>query len=225
MRTARKIWRSRASTRGREGRSPMTIDVSPVPLEEILALRELYRREMNCQIVHDSLPARGFGEPVPAPGGRPGRGLRLRDGLSRRAEGHGPGVLRPARPPRLGAADVPPARRGRAGPGGSRSRPTTSCSPSCCTTAPSEITSDTVVFHDAMATSLAVPGAVFRAVTEADKERIFEHKVEPVGEWLVERRRRHRRDRRDRHPLQPPVRRHLHGGGRAASAGAGTAAT
>ena len=39
----------------------MRIDVSLVPLEEILPLRELYRQEMNCQIVHDSLPARGFG--------------------------------------------------------------------------------------------------------------------------------------------------------------------
>src|SRR3954449_11512264 len=40
----------------------MTIDVSPIPLEEILPLRELYRREMNCQIVHDSLSRRGFGD-------------------------------------------------------------------------------------------------------------------------------------------------------------------
>ena len=39
----------------------MTITVTPVPLEEVLPLRELYRQEMNCQIVHDSLPERGFG--------------------------------------------------------------------------------------------------------------------------------------------------------------------
>ena len=39
----------------------MKIDVAQVPLEEILPLRELYRQEMNCQIVHDSLPERGFG--------------------------------------------------------------------------------------------------------------------------------------------------------------------
>jgi hypothetical protein len=40
----------------------MAFDVSPVPLDAILQLPELYRREMNCQIVHDSLPARGFGD-------------------------------------------------------------------------------------------------------------------------------------------------------------------
>ena len=39
----------------------MKIDVAQVPLEEILPLCELCRQEMNCQIVHDSLPERGFG--------------------------------------------------------------------------------------------------------------------------------------------------------------------
>jgi hypothetical protein len=34
----------------------MTIGVACVPL------RELYRREMGCQVVHDSLPRRGFGD-------------------------------------------------------------------------------------------------------------------------------------------------------------------
>src|SRR5438270_4177549 len=39
----------------------MAIDVARVPHEEVVPLRELYRREMGCQIVHDSLPGRGFG--------------------------------------------------------------------------------------------------------------------------------------------------------------------
>jgi hypothetical protein len=38
------------------------IDLSQVRFEEILPLRELYRQEMNCQIVHDSLHARGFSD-------------------------------------------------------------------------------------------------------------------------------------------------------------------
>jgi len=40
----------------------MAIDVARVPLEEVRPLRELYRREMACQVVHDSLPGRGFGD-------------------------------------------------------------------------------------------------------------------------------------------------------------------
>lgn len=35
-------------------------DIRAVRVDAILALREEYRREMNCQIVHDSWHARGF---------------------------------------------------------------------------------------------------------------------------------------------------------------------
>ena len=68
----------------------MKIDVAQVPLEEILPLRELYRQEMNCQIVHDSLPERGFGNLYLLHSRWPRRGLRVCDGLSRRTEGHDP---------------------------------------------------------------------------------------------------------------------------------------
>jgi GNAT superfamily N-acetyltransferase len=40
----------------------MTIDVSRVPLDEIRALRELRRREMNCQIILYSWPERGWAD-------------------------------------------------------------------------------------------------------------------------------------------------------------------
>src|SRR5258705_7650244 len=36
------------------------IDIVKVPLDAIVGLREQYRREMNCQIVHDSWHVRGF---------------------------------------------------------------------------------------------------------------------------------------------------------------------
>jgi GNAT superfamily N-acetyltransferase len=36
----------------------VTISVVPVAVEEILLLRDIYRQEMNCQIIHDSLHAR-----------------------------------------------------------------------------------------------------------------------------------------------------------------------
>ena len=40
----------------------MAIHVSRVPFEEIAPLRELHRGAMGCQIVHDSLPARGLSD-------------------------------------------------------------------------------------------------------------------------------------------------------------------
>ena len=42
------------------GDTSLRIEVEAVPLEEIAGMREEYRREMACQIVHDSWHARGF---------------------------------------------------------------------------------------------------------------------------------------------------------------------
>jgi GNAT superfamily N-acetyltransferase len=173
------------SFRREEREVSMPIDVAPVPLEEVLPLRELYRQEMNCQIVHDSLPRRGFGNLFL---------LRL-DG---RPAGYGfvMGYQAESKD-MIREFYVVPAYRGKAlamfhrlieASGARRIQAQTNdvlltlmlydCA--------REITSDTVVFHDALTTNLAVPDAVFRQVTEADRERIFEHKVEPTGEWLIE---------------------------------------
>jgi GNAT superfamily N-acetyltransferase len=163
----------------------MAIDVSMVSLEEILPLRELYRREMDCQIVHDSLPRRGFGNLF----------LLRMDG---RVAGYG-FVMGYRGEPKDMVKEfyVLPAYRGSALPmfrrliEVSRARRIGAQTNDVLLTlmlydCASEITSDTVVFHDALATNLSVPGAIFRPSTEADKGRIFEHKVEPVGDWVIE---------------------------------------
>jgi GNAT superfamily N-acetyltransferase len=163
----------------------MSIDVTPVPLEEVLPLRELYRREMNCQIVHDSLPRRGFGDLF----------LLRSDG---RPAGYG-FVMGYQGEPRdmIREFYVLPAYRGSALPlfrrliEVSRARRIVAQTNDVLLTlmlydCAGEITSDTVVFADALTTSLAVPDAILREVAEADRGRIFEHKVEPVGEWLLE---------------------------------------
>ena len=163
----------------------MTITVTPVPLEAVHPLRELYRQEMNCQIVHDSLPGRGFGNLFL---------LRL-DG---RIAGYG-FVMGYGNEPKdmIQEFYVVPALRGSALPmfrqlietsGASRIEAQsndvllTLMVYDCAT----EIMTDRVVFHDALTTNLTIPGAVVREVTEADSDRIFKHHVEGVGEWLVE---------------------------------------
>jgi GNAT superfamily N-acetyltransferase len=164
---------------------PVTTQVSPVPLEEILPLRELYRQEMNCQIVHDSLPGRGFGNLF----------LLRVDG---RVAGYG-FVMGYRGEPKdmIKEFYVLPAHRGSSLEMFRRLIETSQARRieaqtndvlltlmlyDCAT----EITSRTVVFRDALTTSLVVLGATFRQATEADKERIFEHKVEPIGDWLIE---------------------------------------
>jgi GNAT superfamily N-acetyltransferase len=163
----------------------MAIDVARVPLEEVLPLRELYRREMACQIVHDSLPGRSFGDLF----------LIRDDG---RVAGYGFVMGYRGEPrdlvrefyvlPALRGSALPMFRRLVAASGARRVEAQsndvllTLMLYDCAT----GITSDRVVFHDALTTNLSVPSVVFRATSEADRERIFEHRVEPVGEWLLE---------------------------------------
>jgi GNAT superfamily N-acetyltransferase len=161
------------------------IEVSPVALEEILPLRDLYRQEMNCQIVHDSLPGRGFGN------------LYLFR-VEGRVAGYGFVMGYRGQPKDIiGEFYVLPALRAAALPlfrrliETSQARTVEAQTNDVLLTlmlfdCASQITSETIVFHDAMTTSLSIPGATFREVTEADKEHVFAHKVEPVGEWLIE---------------------------------------
>jgi hypothetical protein len=163
----------------------LKIDLSPVPLEEVLSLRELYRREMNCQIVHDSLPVRGFGNLflIRANGRIAGYGFVM----GYRGEPKDmiqefyvlPGYRGSALPMFRQLIETSRARRVEAQ---TNDVLLTLMLYDCA----SEITSDTVLFHDVLTTHLGVPGATFRRVTAADKERLFAHKVEGVGEWLIE---------------------------------------
>jgi GNAT superfamily N-acetyltransferase len=163
----------------------MTITVSPVPLAEIAPLRELYRQEMNCQIIHDSLPGRGFGNCF----------LLRRDG---RVAGYGFVMGYHGEPKdMIREFYVLPALRGSAPPmfrrlievSGAR-RIEAQTNDVLLTLMlydfATEITSDRILFHDALTTNLAIPGATVREVTDADKATLFEHKVEPAGDWLIE---------------------------------------
>src|SRR5271165_3735580 len=46
-----------------QGVQPMSIDVTIARPEDVAPLRELYRKEMNCQIIHDSWFGRGWTDP------------------------------------------------------------------------------------------------------------------------------------------------------------------
>jgi GNAT superfamily N-acetyltransferase len=163
----------------------MAIDISPVPLEDILPLRELYRREMNCQIIHDSLPRRGFGDLF----------LLRQEG---RVAGYGFVMGYQGEPKDMVREFyVLPAYRGSALPlfrqliANSGARRITAQTNDLLLTlmlydCARDITSDTVLFHDFTMTSLDVPGVIYRPAAEADRAGIFEHRVEPVGDWLIE---------------------------------------
>ena len=166
----------------------MTIDVSPVPPEEVLPLRELYRREMDCQIVHRLLARTGLGDLflLRLDGRVAGYGFVM--GVSGTSRGRlvTEFYVLPALS-RLGAAAVPPAHRGEPGHGGSRPSRTTSSSRSCSTTAPSEITSDTRRLprrpDDEPRPS---PGPSSARSPRRTRSGSSSTEVEPIGDWLVE---------------------------------------
>jgi GNAT superfamily N-acetyltransferase len=163
----------------------MAIDISPVPLDDVLPLRKLYRREMNCQIIHDSLPRRGFG-----------------DLFLIRADGRVAGysfVMGYQGEPKDMICEffILPDYRGKALAIFRQLIEVSHAKRMMAQTndvlltlllydCASEIASDTILFYDSLTTHLEFPEVTFRQVTDADKERIFEHKVEPDGDWLIE---------------------------------------
>ena len=164
-----------------------SLDIAEVPLEAILAMREAYRLEMNCQVVHDSWHARGFTSSY----------LLRVDGD---VVGYGSvgGAPREARDV-VKELYVLPAHRGAALP---LFRQLVATSGARFVEAQSndvllslmlhdcaaDLSSETILFDDRITTTLPppVPEAVVRLLTDADRARVFEHTREPVGDWGVE---------------------------------------
>ena len=163
----------------------MTIDVSLVPPGEVLALRELHRAEMGCQIILDSWHGRGWVDCYL---------LRL-DG---RVAGYGlVGGVRDEPRETVTEFYVLPVHRGRALPlfrrliEASRAKAVEAQSNDILLTlmlydCAERIESHVVLFHDALTTSLSVPGAVFREVGATDKERLASQGLDTDARWLVE---------------------------------------
>lgn len=163
----------------------MTTDVTRVPLDEILTLRDRYRTEMNCQIVHDSLHERGLTDlyQIRVDGRMAGYGcVAASEGTTRDVIKEF--YLLPAHRP----AALPVFRCFAA---------------TSHATAIEAQTNDVlltvmlfdcaggiervfILFRDAFTTRRSAPGVTFRSVREGDQDRMFRHEVEPVGAWILE---------------------------------------
>lgn len=148
-------------------------------------MREEYRREMACQIVHDSWHARGFT-----------RSYLLR--LDGEIAGYGAigGAPRDPkdtvkefflRPPFRGAAL--PLFRQLIATSGARTIETQTNDPLLLLMlldGAADLTSPTVLFADALETRHPPGGVTFRRLTTLDRERVFAHTLEPVGDYGLE---------------------------------------
>ena len=165
----------------------MEISAKPVCVQEILPWRDLYRQEMNCQIVHDSLHSReGWTQPylLTAGGAAAGYASILVGG------------------PWTGKRTafefyVVPEQRSRvfdlfryflttSGATGIQAQTNDALLSVMLHTWGCEITSEKIVFEDKLTTAHSPVGVTFRSVTAGDAARILKHQREPDGDWVLE---------------------------------------
>jgi len=150
----------------------MNIRVEQATYADVLPFREMYRHEANCQIIHDSSLARGFADAY----------LIFVDG---RMEGY---------PGRLFEFHTFPSERANAlemfrellavsGAIEIEAQTNMPLAFAMLCECGSDITLESVLFHDAFTTNLANPGGVFRPRGPGDQ---FPDQSEPDGDWVIE---------------------------------------
>ncbi len=156
-------------------------------VQEILPWRDLYRQEMNCQIIHDSLHSRkGWTEPY----------LLVADGV---AAGYGsvavggpwkgkPAVFEffVAPPYRSQMFDLFIALLTACNAERIETQSNDPLLTAMLHTFAQKIESESILFHDRLTTGHSPNRAVFRRTTADDAGRTFAHQVEPVGDWVLE---------------------------------------
>lgn len=165
----------------------MNIAVSPVEPEGILPFRDLYRQELNCQIVHDTAHYRkncvqsflleadgeiaGYGSTWVGDYWMPKGSLfefyvlpTHRSALFTLFDE----FVRVTRPPKIYAQTNDPFLG------------------TLIYDHVPKFNPGHILFRDWKTTSHAAPGVIFRRSTPEDKDHIFKHHVEPVGDWLLE---------------------------------------
>lgn len=162
------------------------LQVEPVVLDEILPLREEYRRHMACQIVHDSWHARGFTEPYV---------LRVGDAVAGYgAVGAPPDAARDTVKefyvrPAFQALSVALCRAliARSSAEFIEAQSNDTLLTELLAVLTRDPTSDTLLFAAGERTALSSPDVTFRAIAPAEHANVFRHSTEPIGAWGLER--------------------------------------
>ncbi len=159
----------------------------PVGLEEILPMRELYREEMDCQIIHDSLHVR--------PGWTQSYLLSI-DGVT---AGYGATALggpwkgKPAifefyllKEHRLRAFDLFEKLMGESSAVAIETQSNDPMLTVMLHTFSREVLSEAILYHDKITTAHRIEGAIVRRKEAADAPRIAEQELDAGADWLVE---------------------------------------
>jgi GNAT superfamily N-acetyltransferase len=163
----------------------MLIDVEKASHRKVRALREKYREEMSCQIVHDSWHERGFLQSYLI-------------SLAGRVVGYGSvgGVGDEPRDlvkefflyPDDRVASRAMFRAFVAASGAKRMEAQTNDRLLTLMLLDSveTVERDRILFEDVVTTRHVQPDAVFRPIGRRERKQVFPHEVEPVGDWVIE---------------------------------------
>lgn len=164
----------------------MQISASTAPVEEILPWRDLYRQEMNCQIIHDSLHFRK--------GWTQSYLLRIGEvvaGYGAAAVG-GPWTGKPAlfefyvaRPFRSRLFDLFSALLKASGVGKIEVQSNDRMLTVMLQTFAPRATSESILFQDEITTAHRPAGAIFRRATAEDLPQMIEHGLDQEAGWMV----------------------------------------
>jgi GNAT superfamily N-acetyltransferase len=161
----------------------MNIQIHRAEHKDVEAMRGLYRQEMNCQIIYDSFFSRGLADAY----------LILVEG---RIGGYG-AVSNKYDKDRLIEFHTLPHLRRHALP---MFRKLLAASRATSIVAQTNnplmllmlydcaknVTTEKILFHDALTTQLACPNGLFRHSKPEEAGAIFPHSQEPVGDWVIE---------------------------------------
>lgn len=155
----------------------MRIEVRRVEYKDVEQLREPYRRELNCQIVHDSFPARGLADPYlilnhghvigyGAVSNKYGKGRLMEFYTLPEARGNALPIFREL----LAASQATHIEA-------QTNNPLLLLMLYDCAR---NIVAENILFHDASATQLACPNGLFRHAKARDRG------VDADAEWVIE---------------------------------------
>ncbi len=163
----------------------MSVDVSLENLEAIGGLRERYRQEMNCQIVHDCLHAQFLTDiyVIRVDHQVAGYGCLISGESERRNVIKEYYVLPVHRRHALALFRRLLAETRATAIEAQTNDVLLSLLLFDCAT---DFKSERILFHDRATTELKRPEATFRRVAEVDRDHIFSHKLEGAGDWLLE---------------------------------------
>jgi len=165
----------------------MELSAKAANVQDILPWRDMYRLEMRCQIIHDSLHSRkGWTEPYLLIAG----GVTV--GYGSIAVG-GPWKGKPTvfewyvvPQHRLRLFDLFHALLATSGAATIETQSNDTLLTVMLHTFASSVTSESVLFHDGLTTTHAPPGATLRRATREDAAELRSHELDAEAEWLVE---------------------------------------